>query len=223
MKGIEIHPLAPDRWKDFAVLFGKNGACAGCWCMWWRLPRAQWQRQRGAGNKRAIHRLVNVGPPPGLLAYVDGRVAGWCALAPRGDYPLLARSRVLKPVDDTPVWSVTCFFVARPFRRHGLTVALLRAAAKFAQQNGARILEGYPREPRREQPDAFVYTGLAAAFRKAGFVEVARRSATRPIFRRTLQRGTGFQPVSVSARRDTALMTRGRARTGGQRNRPAEV
>ena len=187
MKGLAIHPLTPERWADFVKLFGKNGACAGCWCMWWRLPHAQWCRQRGAGNKRAIHRIVKAGPPPGLLAYVDGQPAGWCALAPRSDYPRLARSRKLRSVDDKPVWSVTCFFVARAFRHRGLTVHLLRAAAHFARQNGACLLEGYPTDTRRAQSPAFVYTGLASAFRKTGFVEVARRSPTRPIFRRTLR------------------------------------
>jgi GNAT superfamily N-acetyltransferase len=187
MKGLEIHALTPGRWVDFVRLFGKNGACAGCWCMWWRLPHAQWYAQRGAGNKRAIHRIVKAGPPPGLLASVDGQPAGWCALAPRADYPRLARSRTLRAVDDLPVWSVTCFFVARAFRRRGLTVHLLGAAAEFARQNGARILEGYPTDTRRAQPPVFVFTGLASAFRKAGFAEVARRSPTRPIFRRTLR------------------------------------
>ena len=49
---------------------------------------------------------------------------------------------------------------------------------------GARIVEGYPVEPRRgSMPDAFAWTGTASAFRRAGFVEVLRRSATRPIMR----------------------------------------
>jgi GNAT superfamily N-acetyltransferase len=180
---VKIYPLTPERWADFEKLFGKNGACAGCWCMWWRLPRSQWQAQKGESNKRAFRQVVKNGPPPGLLAYVRGDPAGWCAVGPREDYSGLTRSRVLKPVDDQPVWSVTCFFVARGFRRRGLTVRLFEGAAQFAKKSGARVLEGYPIEPRKDQPDAFVYTGLASAFHKAGFTEVARRSATRPIFR----------------------------------------
>ena len=180
---LTILPLTPDRWDDFAQLFGKNGACAGCWCMWWRLPRAQWVKQKGGRNKKAIRKLVREAGALGLLAYADGRPVGWCALAPRAEYPRLATSRTLKPVDDQPVWSVTCFFVARPFRRRGITVDLLKAAVGFAGERGAKIVEGYPVEPKQEQADAFVYTGLASAFRKAGFKEVARRSPTRPIMR----------------------------------------
>jgi len=181
---LTIVPLTPERWDEFAQLFGKNGACAGCWCMWWRLPRAQWVKQKGERNKKAIRKLVNHGEAPGILAYADGQPVGWCALGPREAFPRLATSRTLKPVDDQPVWSVTCFFVARPFRRRGVTVELLKAAVAFARERGARIVEGYPVEPKQEQADVFVYTGLASAFRKAGFKEIARRSPTRPIMRR---------------------------------------
>ena len=134
-----------------------------------------------------MQRLAKAGAKPGLLAYADGQPVGWCAVAPREEYERFATSRVLKPVDDQLVWSVTCFFIARTYRRWGLTRQLLDAAAEFAMRQGAKILEGYPVEPRRDQPDAFVYTGLASAFRKTGFKEVARRSPSRPIFRRQLK------------------------------------
>jgi len=185
---LQIHPLTSDRWDDFVRLFGQKGACAGCWCMWWRLPHRQWTRQKGAGNKRAIRRVVLAGEMPGLLAYVGEEPVGWCALAPRAAYPRLATSRILKPVDDRPVWSVPCFFVAKAYRRRGVSLALLRAAVEFARARGARLIEGYPTEPRKDQPDLFVYTGLASTFRKAGFKEVARRRPFRPIMRRSLAR-----------------------------------
>src|SRR5262245_2743766 len=151
--------------------------------MWWRLPRAEWVAGKGDGNQRAIRKLVKDGAVPGLLAYADGQAVGWCALAPRAEYPRLSTSRTLRPVDDQPVWSITCFFVARRWRRRGVTVELLKAALKFARQKGAAIVEGYPIEPQKDQADAFVYTGLASAFGKAGFKEVLRRSPTRPIMR----------------------------------------
>lgn len=183
---IRCHPVTPERWPDLARLFGERGACAGCWCLWWRLPAAQWRAQRGEANRRALERLVRAGPSPGLLAYVDEEPVGWCALAPRTEYIRFAKSRTLQPVDDQPVWSVVCFFVARAFRGHGVSGALLAAAAEFARRRGARILEGYPIDPKSRQADAFVYTGLAPMFRRAGFVEVARRSPTRPIMRLVL-------------------------------------
>jgi len=180
---LQVHPLTPERWADFERLFGPRGACAGCWCMWWRLPAAEWRTRRGAANRRAFCEVVRRGPPPGLLGYAEGEPVGWCALAPRATYPRLARSRILQPVDDRPVWSVVCFFVARGWRGRGVSLALLEAAKEFAQHHGARALEGYPVEPGRPQADAFVFTGLASTFRRAGFTEVARRAPTRPILR----------------------------------------
>jgi len=185
---IEIHPLTPDRWKDVESLFGPRGACAGCWCMFWRLPHREYGRGKGEGNRRAFRALVRGGAAPGLLAYAGGVPVGWCAVAPRAEYGGLGRSRVLAPVDEAPVWSVPCFFVARDFRGRGLTVRLLRAAAAYAASKGATQLEGYPIAPKAGRTaDAFAWTGLVGAFEKAGFVEVARRSPTRPIMRKKLR------------------------------------
>ena len=181
---LEFHPLTPDRWHDLEALFGARGACGGCWCMWWRLTRAEFDRQKGDGNRAAFRQLVESGTVPGVLAYDGHDPAGWCAIQPRNAYPSLQRSRVLKPVDAEPVWSITCFFVARRFRRKGLTVQLLSAAAEYAAQRGATVLEGYPVLPRSASaPDPWLFTGTLAAFQQAGFTEVARYSPTRPIMR----------------------------------------
>jgi GNAT superfamily N-acetyltransferase len=184
---LDIQPVTPARWDDLETLFGARGACGGCWCMVWRLPRREFERGKGAGNRAALAQLVASGAEPGLLAYHAGPPIGWCAVAPRDAYPALDRSRLFKPVDDTPVWSISCLFVARPFRRRGVTVLLLRAAVAHAGQQGARVVEGYPVEPRSpEAPPVFAWTGIASAFTAAGFVEVARRSETRPIMRRSV-------------------------------------
>lgn len=199
---LSFHPLTADRWRDIEVLFGPRGACGGCWCMAWRLTPSDFGRCKGDRNRRAFRSLVTKGETPGILAYDGDAPVGWCAVAPREATPRLERSRVLARLDDAPVWSVTCFFVARSHRRQGATVALLRAASAYARRQGARILEGYPVEPRQpELPAAFAWTGLASAFRNAGFTEAARRSATRPIFRLVLRRGAaGGSPAKAAGR-----------------------
>lgn len=186
-----FHPLTPERWSDFEALFGEKGACGGCWCMLWRLKRSEFERSKGAGNKASMKGIVAAGAKPGLLAYHQGQPVGWCALAPRGDYPALERSRVLKRIDDQPVWSVTCLFIHKDYRRRGLSVALLKAAVEYVRQQGGAIVEGYPVEPQSDNmPDVFAWTGLAAAFKKAGFKEAARGSPTRPIMRCVLPQRT---------------------------------
>ena len=184
----QYHALTSDRWSDLEQLFGERGACGGCWCMWWRLKRSTFNEQKGEKNKLAFKSVVDSGEAPGIIAYSDGVPVGWCAIAPRETYPALERSRVLKRLDDKPVWSIVCLFIARPYRRKGVSVELLKAASEFARQRGGKVVEGYPIEPLKdEMPDAFAWTGLASAFLKAGFVECERRSETRPIMRRNVR------------------------------------
>jgi len=189
---LSFHPLTAERWPDLEKLFGARGACGGCWCMWWRLTRSEFEKNKGAANKRAFKKIVwkaGDDAAPGILACTGDEPIGWCAVGPRETYPVLGRSPVLKPVDDRPVWSITCLFIARPYRRRGISGRLINAAVEFARHRGAKIVEGYPVEPRGETaPDAFVWTGLPSSYRNAGFREVLRRSPTRPILRRTVRR-----------------------------------
>jgi len=136
-----------------------------------------------------MQELIHAGNIPGILAFCSEEPVGWCSLGPRTSFPGLAGSRILKPIDDLPVWSVTCFFVRRDFRRKGVSVALLQAAIDFAAAQGARAVEGYPVEPRKDMPDAFVWHGTSSAFLQAGFQEVLRRSETRPIMRYLIRQG----------------------------------
>lgn len=182
---LKILPVTPARWPDLEALFGERGACGGCWCMFWRLPRKEWDAQRGTGNKRALQKIVTAGrPAPGILAYDCKEPVGWCAVAPRRGYVALERSRILKPVDDQPVWSISCLFIRKSHRRQGVSTALARAAVTFAARQGAKVVEAYPVQPTMaKMPDPFLWHGVPSTFIKAGFKEVLRRSKTRPIMR----------------------------------------
>ncbi len=186
---LSFRPLTMKNWRDFADLFGERGACGGCWCMFMRLTRKEFNAGKGEGNKRAMKRLVEKGEAPGILAYHQGKAIGWCAVAPRSAYTALARSRLFRPLDDAPCWSVVCFFINRRYRRQGVSTALLQAAAAHARARGAEILEGYPKEGnlRREVPAVFTWNGTVSAFRSAGFAEAARPSPTRPLMRLRLR------------------------------------
>ncbi|HEX5272312.1 MAG TPA: GNAT family N-acetyltransferase [Gemmataceae bacterium] len=182
---MSFHPLTPERWPDVEKLFGERGACGGCWCMTWRLPRAEWEAGRGEPNKAAFRAVVEGSLPPGVLAYSGGEPIGWCAVAPREVYVRLEKSRVLARVDDLPVWSISCLFIAKPFRRQGVSIKLIGAASEFARSHGARVVEAYPVVPNSDaMPAAFAWTGTVSAYERAGFREVARRSEARPIMRR---------------------------------------
>ncbi|MGD0005817.1 MAG: GNAT family N-acetyltransferase [Anaerolineaceae bacterium] len=181
---LDVHPLTSANFADFEAVLGPHGAYGGCWCMYWRLKRPEFNTQLGDGNRQAMKALVESGSTPGLLGCLDGRPVGWVSVAPRVEFPVLNNSRILKAVDDQPVWSVNCFYVVRRSRRMGVSAALIKAAVRFATEHGAQIVEGYPVDPRKgDYPDAYIYTGAMSAFKQAGFVEVLRRSETRPIMR----------------------------------------
>jgi GNAT superfamily N-acetyltransferase len=184
---LDVRPLTSARWADLCTLFGSKGACGGCWCMWARLPSAEFARGKGAGNKRKLQALVRSGTPPGLLGYRAGEPVAWCSLAPRESFRRLATSRVMKPVDERPVWSIVCLMVRKDLRGQGLSTAMIEGALKWARKQGATLVEAYPNEPgEKRMADTFAWMGLASAYRAAGFREVARRSKTRPLMRREL-------------------------------------
>ncbi len=185
---IRVVPATADRWSDIEDLFGARGACGGCWCMTPRLSRAQYESQKGEGNRRALRQLVTAGREPGVLGYLGNAAIGWCAIEPRASFTSLARSRVLAPVDDREVWSIVCLFVSREHRGRGVSRALIAGAVAHARRNGAKTVEAYPIDPGKpDVPPVFAYTGLLTAYLNEGFCEVERRSETRPIVRIDLE------------------------------------
>ncbi len=150
--------------------------------MWWRLSSGEFEHSKGEPNRRHLRAIVDAGDPTGILAYDQQGPLGWCAVAPREDYPRLVRSKKARPAEGKRVWSISCLFVARRGRRRGVSAALVQAAARVALAQGAQIVEAYPVEPRgKGVPDVFAWTGLRSAFERAGFVEVGRSSPTRPV------------------------------------------
>jgi len=181
--GFDFYPLTPERWGDFEALFSPNGA-GGCWCMFWRLPRQQFQQnclQHGAANRQAMRDLVQSGVIAGLLGYQAGQPLAWCSVAPREDFSALERSRNLKRLDDQPVWSIVCFYVARSARKSGAMLAAIRAAVAYARLNGAKIVEAYPTPVEGHHAPGDLYMGSLSTFLKAGFEEAVQRGAHRVV------------------------------------------
>jgi GNAT superfamily N-acetyltransferase len=186
---ITVKPATSECWPDIALLFGSNGAYAGCWCMFWRLERARFKQQKGAGNQQTLREMVDAGDVPGVLAYADGQAIGWCSIGPRETFIALESSRALKRVDRLPVWSIACFYVAKPFRQQGVMQALIGGAVQHAQAHGANIVEAYPLDLQTAKLEGqhltsyAGYMGIASAFRAAGFVEAGRASETQLVMR----------------------------------------
>jgi GNAT superfamily N-acetyltransferase len=182
---LEFHPLTPERWPDLEHLFGSHGAYGGCWCMWWRITRAQFERNRSEGNRKALRAIIDDGFIPGILAFRADEPIGWCSVAPREQYGALERSRVLRRVDDRPVWSIVCFFIPRKEQGKGIATALLEAAVEYVHEQGGMLIEAYPTIPSKGKlPPVSSYMGVPGLFEKAGFEVVDRPSKARLIMRR---------------------------------------
>jgi GNAT superfamily N-acetyltransferase len=190
--GFEVHPVTKERWPDLVRLFDRP-IVRTCFCQFYRKVGAG----TGAGrqNRRAMKALVDRGSVPGLIGYEDGVPVAWVSLGPREDYAKLRRSPVMKPVDDRPVWSIVCFFVARNARGRGLSRRMLEAAVDYARSRDARIVEAYPVDKDRPSHPDDMFFGAKSIYDRAGFREVARRKPARPVVRKSLR------PRRAAARR----------------------
>jgi GNAT superfamily N-acetyltransferase len=177
-----VEPLTPPLWPAFADLLDQGGPAGRCWCM---APRvgADYRRRPAEQNRTDFQEVVAQGPPPGLLAFQQGLAVGWCQLASREATPALDRQWRIRRVDDVAVWALTCFYVRKGSRRHGVMSALIASAIEVARSAGAPALEAYPLDGALS-PSA-TSLGYASTFAAAGFIEIARRSPERPIMRFT--------------------------------------
>jgi GNAT superfamily N-acetyltransferase len=191
---ISIVPANQASWEDLQAIFGTRGSAWRCQCQRYKLaPREAF------GNfpvEERAHRLrvqTECGHPAsettsGLVAYLDGEPAGWCAVEPRTAYGGLVRNnrvpwegREEDKADDS-VWAVTCLFTRTGFRKRGISRALARAAVDFARERGARALEAYPMTTKNAILEE-LNVGTEATFAAAGFTEVSRPTKRRAVVR----------------------------------------
>ena len=190
---LDVRPLTSERFPDLAALFEEGGDPKWCWCVYFRFRGRYWSNSTAVANRAALETLADRDLAPGLVCYRDGRVVGWVSLGPREDYERLTYSKVLAPVDDSPVWSMVCFVVSRTVRGQGVAAELLAAGIEFARAHRATTLEAYPVDTADGRvPAANAYHGTLAMFERAGFTVVERRqwnptTPVRPIVRLELR------------------------------------
>ena len=181
---LTISPLTPALWPDFENLFGPRGAYGGCWCMWWRVTRKEFESCQGEKNRRSFRKIVDSGKVTGLLGYINNQAVGWCSVAPREQFSSLERSHVLKRIDDKAVWSIVCFYIKKDHRGDGLTLKMIRGAIEYVRQRGGEIIEAYPTAVRSPNaPPVSIFMGIPEVYKQAGFREVARPSRSKRIMR----------------------------------------
>ena len=180
MPVISIEPAVPARFADLERTLNGGGDGAGCQCQWWMMRNTEFNATSRDERERMLRDEVAAGPPPILLAYVDGDPAGMVRVGPRRTQVRIARTRAYaqtgRPAwDDASVWAVSCFVIRREFRGQGLSVRLLAAAVDYARDAGARVVEAYPIDTTAtKMAPNDLYHGVLSTFVDAGFREVAR-------------------------------------------------
>ena len=186
---IVVRPLTPGRFGDLERVFAAKGCSVArsCWCMYYRTSGKSGLTRPGSSQraraKGALAALAARDPPPGLIGYRGGEPVGWVALGPRASFAKLAGSRLMKPVDDAPAWSIVCFVVPSGFRKQGVARALLAGAVAYARKRGAALIEAYPVDRNAPSAADASWFGSKRMFDEAGFEEVARRRPDRPVVR----------------------------------------
>jgi Acetyltransferase (GNAT) family len=183
MGELEVSPLTPERWGDFAEFFSNQQPAARCWCMWWRSAGRDIAPKDADGRegRAALKRLVDNERSPGLVAYLRGKAIGWCSVGARDEYKRLQYTPAQQPWSAQPVWSIVCFFVDEAHLESGVEEALLAAAVVHARAQGARTLECYPAERGPHRAMAAQFAGPRTIYlRAAGFHEGERRYPAQP-------------------------------------------
>lgn len=187
---VTVADASAERWADVVAVMGVRGESARCWCQWFRHQRPGFHATSADRRRADLRAQVDMSVPPGVLAYDEAGVpSGWCALAPRADYPRLSTYRMAATEDEDGLWALTCFLVRVGARGQGLVDALLDGAVDMARRHGARQIEAYPVDTSvRTVMAAELRHGPLSAFLRAGFREVGPRPApARPVVRRRLQ------------------------------------
>ena len=192
MSMITIEPATSERFEDAQHALSGGGDGRGCQCQWWMMTNAEWNRTTQPEREDRLRTELEDGPPPALIAYVDGEAAGFVRVGPRTAHVRLSRTRAIaphspEPWDDPAVWTVSCFVVRREHRNQGLNARLLAAAVDHARRGGARVIEAYPIDAgtgKHRSNDLF--RGVLSVFLAAGFREVARPKPDLAIVEREL-------------------------------------
>jgi len=192
VENIRFEELRPDLWHAVERLFGPNGACGGCWCMWWRHdPQKPWNQIKGAPAKQMLKDLIQKGKANGILAFVADEPVGWCSFGSRRDFPSLEKVRAYKRDDIGDVWSINCFFVHRRWRGKGLVKGLLKAAIEAIKKHGVKTVEAYPvttTKDGRRLGASMAWTGPLKIFEEQGFKTVQATNPFKPLVRLKLEK-----------------------------------
>lgn len=122
MTSITTERATISRWDDVQHSLTGGGDGRSCQCIWPVVSNKEWQSTTVEQRRDMLKDEIAAGPPPGLIAFVDGEAAGWIRIGPRSAQTRIVRTRAIvaataEPLDDASVWAVTCFVIRRDHRQ----------------------------------------------------------------------------------------------------------
>ncbi len=172
---LTIRPLASDTWPAFADLVARhNGVFGGCWCTWFHTLSRDKERTY-ASNRDLKCRLVEQGHAHAALVFNGDEAVAWAQFGPPEELPNIHhRQEYEAGLGSPPDYRITCIFVDRRNRRHGVAALALLGALDLISGAGGGVVEGYPHDMSK-QPEgkkmssSFLYNGTRNMYEEAGF------------------------------------------------------
>ena len=171
------HPVTAKRFDDFADVINPNRRDTHCWCLSHRLQAKEIDELGDGSRESAAKALAAQRGSFGVVTYRDDVPVGWCHIAPRAEISRLAASKLIRPIDDLPVWSIICVVVRSGHRKQGVTEHLIEGAVSYAGSRGAPAVEAYPVDPQGRMDLTMAFVGTRGMFENAGFRVVGTTDA----------------------------------------------
>ena len=183
---LTVRALGPETWDAFAALVERhNGVFGGCWCTWFQTMPSE-KTYTAERNRELKERLVREGRAHAALVFDGEAAVAWCEYGSCAELPnIYHRKQYDAEADLYPDYRITCMFVDKRHRRHGVSVVALHGALDLIAQAGGGVVEGYPHDTQGKK-QSVLYNGTRRMFEDAGFELVRTKGQKNTVMRRTV-------------------------------------
>lgn len=167
---IKIENVTEKNWDSLVKLFEGSQECVDCWCMNHRSePKSC---PTGDSAKTALFQEIKSGKAFGLLAFRDGKPAGWCAIDPVKTQ--IGHDYYLETADakTSSAWMIHCLYVDPAHRGAGISKELIQSAISLSKLNKATEVLAFPipEDSAGKFPkDLAEFSGRFSTFKKFNF------------------------------------------------------
>lgn len=175
----EVRPLSTESWPAFDALVQRhNGIFGGCWCTWFH-PNDP-DRGPGAEGSRAMKKQYVERSLARAALVMDGQEAiAWAEFGTPEELPNIHhRKQYDAEKDADPDYRITCVFVDKRHRRHGITETAIRGALDLIAADGGGVVEAYPHDlthQSKKMSSSFLYNGTRGLYERLGFIYLRLR------------------------------------------------